>query len=293
MKALLLTGVFVLVLALPRLHGQAPRSDATPVFEAASVKPNQARTCHRNGSLAGGRFMTTCATLRELMVVAYPRQDGRARFDTEISGGPAWLNSDRFDVVAKVPEGQGIGIDAGDTPAGAGTAAELSAVGRIRQMLQPLLVDRFKLTVHHERRDLPVYELRIDRNDGTLGRQLRKVDSDCVSERGSGKDCGGFRLIEPGHIVAHAATVPMLAMLLETSAGRNVIERTRLEGTFDVELQWTPDRQPRLGAEALAVDADTVSIFTAVREQLGLKLESTKASLDVLVIDRAEKPTPD
>jgi uncharacterized protein (TIGR03435 family) len=293
-RVLLLTTAFMSVLALPRLHGQAPpRSDATLVFEAASVKPNQSRNCERDGSLAGGRFVMTCAALRELIVFAYPRQDGRLRFETEVTGGPSWINADHFDVVAKAPEGQGVGIDAGNTAVGATPAAELSAIGRIRQMAQALLADRFKVTVHHELRDLAVYELRTDRKDGTPGPQLKKVDVDCVSQRGSGRPCGGFRTIAPGHIVAHAVTMALFAQYLEMPVSRNIFDRSGLQGTFDVELQYTPDRLQLRGPEAPASDPAGVSVFTAVREQLGLKLESTKAPIDVLVIDNAEKPTPD
>ena len=291
---LLLTGVVLSGFALPRLHGQAPpRSDATVVFETASVKPNQSRNCDRDGTLAGGRFVMTCATLRELLVVAYPRQDGRSRFETEITGGPSWLNADHFDVVAKATEGQGVGIDAGNTAAGTTTAAERSAIGRIRQMVQALLADRFKFTAHHELRDLAVYELRVNRNDGTLGLQLKKVDVDCVAQRGSGTLCGGFRTLGPGHIVAHGVPMSLLATVLEMPVSRNVLDRTGLQGTFDLELQYTPERMQIRGPDTPAVDPTGVSVFTAVREQLGLKLESTKGPVDVLVIDHVERPTPD
>ena len=292
MRLLLLTTVFMSVLALPRLHGQAPpRSDATLAFEAASVKPNKSPNCDRDGTLAGGRFVMSCATLHELIVVAYPRQDGRSRFDTEITGGPSWLNADHFDVVAKAPEGQGVGT-AGSN-AGAATAAELSAAGRMRQMVQALLVDRFKFAVHHELRDLAVYELRVDRNDGTLGPQLKKVDVDCVAQRGRGTFCGGFRTLGPGHIVAHGVPMSLLTTFLESPVSRNVLDRTGLQGNFDLELQYMPERLQIRGPAPPATDPNGVSVFTAVREQLGLKLESTKAPVDVLVIDHAEQPTPD
>lgn len=274
-------------LCSPRIRAQAPS------FEAASVKPNQSPTCDRGGSLAGGRFVMTCATLRELIVVAYPGQDGRSRFDTEITGGPSWLNADHFDVIAKAPAGQGVGIDAGKTSAAAATPADVAAIGRIRQMVQPLLADRFRLTVHHELRELAAYELRVDRNDGKLGPQMKKVDADCAAQRGNGRPCGGFRTVSPGHIVGHAVALPVFAQFLEMSVSRNVFDRTGLQGTFDVELQYAPDRLQIRRPEAPPIDPAGVSVFTAVREQLGLKLESAKASVDVLVIDRAEKPTPD
>jgi len=282
-----LLAVAVVVISGAIIRAQTPAL----TFEAASVKPNQTRNCDRDGSLAGGRFVMTCATLHELIVVAYPRQDGRSRFDTEIAGGPTWSSTDHFDVIGKAPEGQGVG-NAPDN-AGAATATEQSAALRMRQMVQALLVDRFKLSARHELRDLAVYELRVDRTDGKLGPQLKKVDADCVAERGKGTFCGGFRTIGPGHIVAHGVTIPLLTTFLEMPVSRNVLDRTGLQGNFDLDLQYTPERLQIRGPNAPAVDPAGVSVFTAIREQLGLKLESTKAPVDVLVIDRVEKPTPD
>jgi uncharacterized protein (TIGR03435 family) len=134
----------------------------------------------------------------------------------------------------------------------------------------------------------------MDRNDGKLGPQLKKVDVDCVAQRGGGgAPCGGFRTMGPGHILGHGVTTSLLALFLEAPVSRRVFDRTALQGTFDVDLQYTPDRLQRAGPGAPATDPAGVSVFTAVREQLGLKLESTKGPVDVLVIDRAEKPTAD
>ena len=276
------------------LQAQTP-GQRVLAFDVASVKPNQSRTCDRDGSFAGGRFVMTCATIHELMIVAFPRADGRARFDSEFAAGPSWINADRFDVIAKVPEGQGIRTDSGQSAVS--TAADASGINRMKAMLRALLADRFKLATHSERRELPVYELHMDRNDRTIGPQLKKVDVDCVSLRGRGRPggqlCGGFRTIGPGHIVAGAVTLSQLAQFLEMGVSRNVIDRTWLQGTFDLELQYAPDRVEPRGREAPANDPTGLSIFTAVREQLGLKLESTKAPMDVLVIDHVERPSPD
>ena len=239
----------------------------------------------------------TCSTLRELITLAYPRPNGRLRVEWEITGGPSWMNTDHFDVVAKAPEGSGVGIDVGNSGAGAATPAVLSAIDGIRMMERALLADRFKLTVHDERRDVPVYDLQLDRNDGRLGPQLKKVDVDCAAQRsrgnGSGAPCGGFRTLGPGHIQGHAVPISLLATFLELPVSRSVIESTGLQGNFDVELQYTPDRLQIRNPDAPAADPAGVSVFTALREQLGLKLESTRGSVDVLVIDHVEKPTPD
>jgi len=292
MRWLLLTIVLTSVFAPPRVHGQAA-PPSTPAFEAASVKPVESRVCRRDGNLAGGQFVMTCTTLRELIVFAFPRQDGRVRSESEITGGPSWINGDRFDVVAKAPQGQGVGIDVGNSGPGKATSADLSAISRIRVMAQALLADRFKLAAHNELRDLDAYELRMDRNDGRPGPQLKKIDGDCSSQRSSGLPCGAFRTVAPGHIVAHGVTMAQFGQFLEVPVSRNVFDRTALQGAFDVELQYTPDRPQGPGPEKPAADPAGVSVFTAVREQLGLKFESTKAPVDVLVIDHAEKPTSD
>jgi uncharacterized protein (TIGR03435 family) len=236
----------------------------------------------------------TYSTLRELVTFAYPRQDGRLRYEAELTGGPSWLDSDHFDVIAKA--GVGIGTEAGDVPAAAATGAERSAIQRVQLMMRTLLEERFALAVHDELRELPVFELRLDRTDGKPGPQLKRVDVDCVALRAQsaaeGRGCGGFRASGPGHISGHAVTLSTLAQFLEGPVSRNVFDRTGLQGNFDLELQWTPEGR-RPGAEGPAGDTSSVSVFTAVREQLGLKLDSTKAPIDVLVIDRAEKPTPD
>ena len=139
------------------------------------------------------------------------------------------------------------------------------------------------------------------RADGTLGPQLLRVDIDCAALRAAGRQapaanggpCGGFRALASGHSVGHAIPMSMLAMLLEGPAGRTVLDQTGLAGTFDVDLTWTPDQiakasdVERAGASGL----DTPSIFTSIREQLGLKLESARVPIDVLVVDRAEPPT--
>jgi uncharacterized protein (TIGR03435 family) len=278
--------------ALPRLHPQnQARSDATPAFETASVKTNDSRNGRSDSSLAGGRFSMTYTTLHELIVFAFPRPDGRLRSEFEIAGEASWLKADHFDVLAKPPESQGVRFDVGNTGAAGVTSADLSAIDRIRIMVQALLADRFNLTVHHEIRDLAVYELRVDRGEGRLGPQLKRVDVDCATRRGGGPPCGGFRTLAPGHIVGGFVTLSLLAQFLELPAGRNVLDRSGLQGTFDVELRYTPDRLQLRGTDTPAPDQSAVSVFTALREQLGLKLESARAPIDVLVIDHAEKST--
>ena len=273
------------------LAAQSSAADASsPVFEVASVKPHKSADGERSGNFGpGGRVTLTNATLRDLVQLAYQLPDGHLRHDSQISGGPGWINSDRFDVVAKA-EGMPAGLDASSIPAGAARSGEIAAIDRVRLMLRKLLADRFKLAVHNETRELPVYALVVARSDGKLGAQLRKVDVDCAALREGGRPspphepgkaaCGGFRGLGPGRITGHALTMSMIASWFPESLGRIVLDRTGLSGVFDLDLEWTPD-------------PSGPSIFTAVQEQLGLKLESSKGPVDVLVIESVEQPTPD
>jgi uncharacterized protein (TIGR03435 family) len=272
-----------------------------PEFEAASAKRNTSVDGRRNLEVTpGGRFVATYATLRELVTLAYPLPSGRVRDDSQISGGPSWINSDHFDVVAKAA-GMPAGLDS-NVPAGAARHEEINAIEQVRLMLRTLLADRFKLTVHNEIMNRPVYALVIARRDGRLGPHLHKVEIDCAALRDGVQrsvrpepgmaGCGGFRLLRAGRLTGHAVTMSLLAASLPGSVGRIVLDRTGLSGLFDLDLEWTLEQAPSLGTGA-PLPTDGVSIFTAVQEQLGLKLESTEGRLDVLVLDRVEKPTED
>jgi len=184
-------------------------------------------------------------------------------------------------------------------------------------MLRTLLADRFKLTVHHESRELEAFAVRLPRSDGRLGPQLRKVETDCAAldaARGQGAASSGPTSLaaqllaqppptrptcslrsSPGKIIAGSDTMTKLATALSTYLGRPTVDRTGLTGRFDMDLQWTMEH--RAPAEpspnAPAVLPSGTSIFTAIQEQLGLRLESTKEWVEVLVIDRVEHPTED
>ena len=292
---LLLTACIVGIVAPLGAHTRP-----NPEFEAASVKQNTSVNGRRNLEVTpGGRFMATYTTLRELVTLAYTLSTGRVRDDSQIAGGPSWINSDHFDVVAKA-EGIPAGLNS-NTAASAAHPQEITAIEQIRLMLRMLLADRFKLIVHNETMNRPVYALVIARRDGRLGPQLHKVEIDCAALRdgaqrsarpeSSASGCGGFRLLRPGRLTGHAVTMSLLAGSFPGSVGRIVVDRTGLGGTFDLDLEWTPEQAPP--GTGVPLQTDGVSIFTAAREQLGLKLQSTESPLDVLVIDRVERPTED
>jgi uncharacterized protein (TIGR03435 family) len=176
----------------------------------------------------------------------------------QVLDGPDWADSDRFDIVAK----------AGGTP----------SRSDIHMMLRSLLIDRFKLRTHVESREMPVYALVVDR-PGTGTPQLKRSDADCAS--GPSDSCA----FSAAWGSIHARGMPVSALMepLGGVTGRPILDRTGLTDRFDYDLTWTPQ----------ALDPGAASFFTAVREQLGLKLEATAAPVDVLIIDAAEKPTPD
>jgi uncharacterized protein (TIGR03435 family) len=283
------------------LPAQTPASHD---FEVASVKPNTSRDGERTFDLRpGGGFTATYATVRDLVQFAYQLPDGHLRHDSQIAGGPSWINSDRFDVVAKA-EGMPAGLDA-DRAAGAARRLDIDAIEQVRLMVRRLLADRFKLTTHTESRALPVYALVTARRDGKLGPQLRKTDTDCVALSDAGRrppqptsggvPCGGFTRSGPGRMTGHAVTMSTLATSFPESIGRVVLDRSGLTGVFDLDLEWTPDQPSRPGEASAGRSsaADGPSIFTAVQEQLGLKLRSERDPVNVLVIDRADHPTED
>jgi uncharacterized protein (TIGR03435 family) len=183
--------------------------------------------------------------------------------------GPDWLDDDRFDVVA--------------------TGA---ANGQNRPMVRQLLRDRFALRTHSETRRVPVCVLTILRSDGVLGPNLQKVVADCSQRKvfADGLTPCSTRNQPSGTLVAHSANweTAILHREMRNALGRLVVDRTNLTGQFDMKLEWSDP-----SVQASGDLADHPSLTTAVREQLGLKLEPATESLEVLVIDHVERPTPD
>jgi uncharacterized protein (TIGR03435 family) len=270
------------------LSGVAIAQSATPraEFEVASIKPNTSG----NGMImirppVGGRFTATNVRLKMLVGLAYKVQD----FD--ISGGPAWINSDGYDITAKATDSN-IGID------------------QLRPLLQTLLEDRFQLKVHRESKEVPVYALLAGKNGPKLP---EAKEGGCVAlNPNSGPPpppkqgqfpptpCGGF-FMGPNHLEGGKIGMEQFVGALSNILGRPVIDKTGFNGTFDVKLDFSPEGTnlfgrgglgPPPGAPADAGNADAPpSIFTVIQDQLGLKLESQKGPGEILVIDRAEKPS--
>ena len=251
---------------------------AKPEFEVVSVKPS-APGSHGMfiRTAPGGRVNMTNMTLKEMIIIAYRVQPH------QVSGGPPWLDSLHYDISAK----------AESTP----------KQGDIQLMLQAMLADRFQLTIHRETKELPIYALMLARKDGKLGPSLTETkEGSCVPfdptkppappQPGS-RPCGMMRMQQrelDGTSIPVSNLIPMFSRTL----GRTVVDKTGLTGNYDIHMQWTPDETqlallPPDAPKPAPSDETGPSFFTAIQEQLGLKLESQKGPVEVIVIDRAEK----
>jgi uncharacterized protein (TIGR03435 family) len=235
-------------------------------FEASTVKPNNSGETRVSGGFRlGGRYTVTNYTLRSLIASAYVRP--QVNSDFLIAGGPKWIDSDRFDVDAKAADEFSIAEDGPAAPR--------------RLMLQALLEDRFKLQVHHETRQGPVFALLFARSDRAPGPNFHRSSIDCAAPPAGTRGCTSR--IGQGRIAAAGTTIAQFAGLLPRFVDRVVIDSTGLMGRYDLELKWTP-------APGESPSADGPSLFTALQEQLGLKLQSQQGPIDMLVIDHVEKP---
>ena len=237
------------------LYGQAR------TFEVASVKPNKSGAQGVRIQLQpGGRFIAVNATLRQLVREAYSLQN------FQLSGGDGWIATETFDIMAR---GEGNDVD-------------------VLLMLQKLLADRFKLKVRQESREMPVFVLTKARSDGRLGPQMKAAVTEC------GQNCGIS--MGPGKISGKGATMSQLARVLP-GQGRLVLDRTGLADPYDFDLAYsvemTAQDLQKADSAGFTVNQGGGSLFSALQEQLGLKLESQRGPVPTVVIESAERPTPD
>lgn len=256
----LLLAASSLALALPKL--QAQTTPTPPTFDVASIRENksdQHARSHIMSSPHDGRFTTINVPLNMLLKFAFNVPE------SQISGIPSALGAQKFDIEARANPT----ID-----------AQLSKLdsdqGRMQKqlMIQALLSDRFKLTWHNETRQLPVFNL-----------VAIKSGSKLPESKSSGRTFN----TRHGQLDDQGITTAALADQLAIELGRPVIDKTALNGRYDIALKWTPDD----GGTPTPDSPDSApSLFTAIQEQLGLKLESTKGPVQVLVIDHIEEPSP-
>ena len=255
--------------------GPAPVAPiVAPPFDVISVKPNKDSNGTRMQFTPDG-LHGVGVTVRFLLYEGYGGINSN-----QVIGEPGWTNTDGFDIEAKV------------APADVAMLGKMNFEQR-RAMFQTILADRFKLVVHHETRELPVYVLTVAKG-GPKFKESAPDDPASTAPRRRGM------MMNRGKVTATDAQVSVSSSpILSRQLGRTIIDKTGLTGNYDFTLEWAPDdggpppAKPQDGSATPAANAPDpgASVFTALQEQLGLKLESTKAPVDVVVIDHIEKPT--
>jgi len=302
--------VFVIVFVPVLLAAQqfTPTPSGPPVdpntrFEVVSIKP----VADASGPL--GRFIPTAQRLEySSLPIGWLLRQALQKPDYQIVGAPGWIDTDRYTIMAKSPDG---------TPPSAFTT-----------LLVNLLKDRFQLATHLETRDLPIFNLVMARTDGRLGPDLKATPADCqatiaeqnaAAKAAAGRGapppfpqlpglngpapCGSGRFLT-GNVAASGRTIAQFLTPLSDWLGRPVIDKTGLTGLYDFTLKFAPEGRdagplgPTLAllgkqGQAPPVDPNTPSLSAALQEQLGLKLESARGPVEVVVIDKLERPTPD
>lgn len=260
----------VVTCAVAASSAQAPVD--LPRFEVASVKPNVSTGAGQSGRSFRGSVTLINMPLRLIVANAF------AMRPANVLGGPDWIDSERFDINARAPE------NASDD--------------QLDPMLRSLLAERFRLVARTETREQPIFALVLARDDGRLGPSLH-ASTECRKGAATGADreqsqarlaCGVRISANATMVTVQGGAVPMnsVARALDGTSGRRVIDGTGLAGTFDLELRYAQgDPQPTTGVN------DVPTVFTALQEQLGLKLEPARGPVEVLVIDSVERPTPD
>jgi len=237
-------------------------ANASLTFEVATIKLSNPDTPGKLFTVRGRQVLTINTTLNDLIVFAYDLHQ------KQIAGGPDWAESQKYDVTGQ-PEAPGI-----------------PSIVQLRGMIRQLLTDRFKLAFHRDKREMPVYAIVV----GPNGHKLTKNDA-------NPNGLPGLIFRGLGNLPVSNATMADFAGVLQSAVmDRPVVDKTGLTGRWDFAIRWTPD-ESQFGGLGVRVPAPTndanapPGIFTAFTEQLGLKLDPTRAPVDVLVIDKVEKPS--
>jgi uncharacterized protein (TIGR03435 family) len=229
------------------MRGQSQPTTAPPAFEVASVKPTgRPPESSSNGwTVSNGSFTAHAAWVRGMIAFAH------GVHAAQVHGGPGWVDTEQYDVIAKA-ESRDASLD------------------QMKAMLQTLLADRFKLVVHREAKEMPVYTLVVGKNG--LKMQEAKEGEKTLANR-----------VGPGHLVFTRTNMLGLIITLSNTLGNPVIDKTGLTGFYDFKLDWTDPLWQRSGNDSLP------DLFGAVQDQLGLKLDAGKGPAEVLVIDHIER----
>jgi bla regulator protein BlaR1 len=272
-----------LFLALASCGSAIPQTQPPPArhFEAASIKPSRSadqRLFYDMSNIqSGGQFTVSNITVKRLIQDAYRIKD------FQISGGPGWIGSDVFDIAAK-PDGP-------------------ASYEQFQQMLQSLLAERFQLAINSDTREMPVYALVVGKN-GPKFKAANESDPNFIDLSGRPIPQGGGRpritIVRRGRLTAQGLNMAAFADNLANFLGRTVLDKTSLAGMYDLKLEWKPDENQVAMFGAMGVpegfgapppDWDGPSLFSALEEQLGLKLESQKGPVDIFTIVHVERPS--
>jgi len=240
----------------------SPPAPWVPAFEVASIRPNRSSDLRRSLYFTPDGVSFDGIPLGDIVHLAFVGTH-ETRTQDQILGVPGWAKNERFDIHAKLNEG--------DVP-----HWRMLSVDQQRLSLLPLLVDRCHLRYHHESRIMQVYVLSVDK----VGSRLRQSHV-------TGRDASGPHMFlpeEPGHLDSHSTYIWQLIDVLERQTGSIVLDQTGLDGSYDYALQWTPDLDP-------PANASGPSLTTAVKEQLGLRLALQKTPMDIVVVDHLERPS--
>lgn len=249
-----------------------------PAFEVVSVKPNKSGNGFELAFTPNG-FTTTNMPLQPVIVNAYNLRDQKLIADGQlIPGGPGWINSDRYDIRAKMSDSEirelnQLGVD--------------QQLAQKRLMLQSMLADRFKLKVHRVTRQAPCYALVIGKNGSRL-KEAKLIDPALPD---------GKMHAQPGAVMAQGVSLAQLVFVLTGPLNCPLVDKTGLAGKYDFTFHYSPDEisspmveRPEAQQES-ASGVSEPSLFTAVREQLGLRLIPTTVPVDGIVIDHVERPS--
>jgi uncharacterized protein (TIGR03435 family) len=251
-------------------------------YDVASIKQNRSGRPEIFFNFVPSGFIARNVRLRQVIELAYQVEDN------QISGAPNWINSQAFDIEAKMDSS---------------IAHELSQLGEEprmqenRSMLQSLLADRFKLRVHREAKELPTYALVIAKN-GPKVHEAKPGDAYSDGVKDNGHPMGAGLWLNGNELTGQGVRMADLARELTGDLGRTVVDQTELTGRYDFTLKWSAFESQPPGATHDATDAASAStdseppIFTAIQEQLGLRLISRRGQVRILVIDHVERPSP-
>ena len=276
--------VLVSLLPCPAFAQEPVAAAARLAFDVVSVKENT--SVGQGGRLgpAGNRYTADNIPLKFILMEAFSLRDH------QLVNLPGWAADVRFDMTATYPPGL------------------MPTIEQAREMLRALLAERFGLVTHRETRELPAYALVLARRDGRLGSQIVRSDVDCAqwsAEKRPQVNAGSPSVVAPGGrrhacmmvanrrlLYAGTQTLQQLATALQSLVGRPVVDRTGLTGAFDIDLRWESESFDRPAGVGMPPE-DVAAIFTALQDQLGLKLEPARAPFDVVVVDAVRRPSPD